>query len=53
MRGILSPKVYMFKADVQKTIKMDTKDHQAAYWAGFYQDMMWAVLNTNEFILNH
>jgi len=50
---ILNPKVFLFKADIQKTIKMDTKEQQAAYWAGFYQDMMWAVLNTNEFILNH
>jgi len=24
-----------------------------AFWTGFYQDMFWALLNSNEFILNH
>jgi hypothetical protein len=24
-----------------------------AYFSGFYQDLMWALLNSNEFILNH
>jgi hypothetical protein len=23
------------------------------FWIGFYQDLFWAVLNSNEFILNH
>ena len=23
------------------------------FWVGFYQDMFWAILNSNEFILNH
>jgi hypothetical protein len=25
----------------------------AAFWTGFYQDLFWAILNSNEFILNH
>lgn len=24
-----------------------------AFWTGFYQDLFWAILNSNEFILNH
>ena len=24
-----------------------------AFWTGFYQDIFWALLNSNEFILNH
>jgi hypothetical protein len=26
---------------------------QTAFFTGFYQDLMWALLNSNEFILNH
>jgi hypothetical protein len=26
---------------------------RASLWTGFYQDLFWAVLNSNEFILNH
>jgi hypothetical protein len=29
-----------------------TKDAQA-FWTAFYQDLFWAILNSNEFILNH
>jgi hypothetical protein len=25
----------------------------AVFWTGFYQDLFWAILNSNEFILNH
>jgi hypothetical protein len=32
--------------------KVQVKD-QAAFWTGFYQDLFWAILNSNEFILNH
>ena len=24
-----------------------------AFWTGYYQDVFWALLNSNEFILNH
>ncbi len=27
--------------------------NNAAFWTGFYQDMFWALLNSNEFFLNH
>lgn len=30
-----------------------TASEQLAFWTGFYQDMFWAILNSNEFILNH
>jgi hypothetical protein len=26
---------------------------QGSFWTGFYQDIFWALLNSNEFILNH
>ena len=32
---------------------MKSEKEQMVFWTGFYQDMMWAVLNTSEFILNH
>ena len=25
----------------------------STFYAGFFQDMFWALLNSNEFILNH
>jgi hypothetical protein len=50
---ILNPKVFLFRPDFQKTVPMKTEKEQIAFWTGFYQDMMWAVLNTSEFILNH
>lgn len=45
---ILSPKMFMFRPEVQKM-----EGNAAAFWTGFYQDMFWALLNSNEFILNH
>ena len=27
--------------------------HPPAFWTTYYQDIMWALLNSNEFILNH
>jgi hypothetical protein len=42
---ILNPKVFQMP-------RVKTTD-PAAFWTGFYQDLFWAVLNSNEFILNH
>jgi hypothetical protein len=44
---ILTPKMYNFRPGTPAP-----KDAQA-FWTGFYQDLFWAVLNSNEFILNH
>jgi hypothetical protein len=40
--------MYQFRPDVQAKMK-----DAPAFWRGFYQDMFWALLNSNEFILNH
>jgi hypothetical protein len=41
----LSPKIYALpKASVP---------NQQVFWTGYYQDIFWALLNSNEFILNH
>jgi hypothetical protein len=29
------------------------RTNPAAFWTGYYQDVFWALLNSNEFILNH
>jgi hypothetical protein len=42
---ILQPRMY----NLPKTNSRDA----AAFWTGFYQDLMWALLNSNEFMLNH
>jgi hypothetical protein len=45
---VLNPKTYMFRPEVMKA-----QVNSQAFWTGFYQDMFWALLNSNEFILNH
>jgi len=42
---ILSPKTFTMP-------KAPSRD-PATFWTGFYQDVFWAILNSNEFILNH
>jgi len=45
LNRILSPKmIYMPQVAVRDPV---------AFYTGFYQDLMWALLNSNEFILNH
>jgi hypothetical protein len=44
-RRILSPKMYLMPRVRSRA--------DAEFWAGFYQDLFWAVLNSNEFFLNH
>jgi hypothetical protein len=41
---LLSPK--MFNLPLSKT-------NPQTFWTGYYQDIYWALLNSNEFILNH
>ena len=38
--------------EVMRFYKMPSRYDQAFY-QGFFQDMFWALLNSNEFILNH
>ncbi len=38
---------------VMRFPKMPRRPRDLAFYHGFYQDMMWALLNSNEFILNH
>ncbi len=44
---ILSPKVYSYRPGVA-----GPRDG-VAFWTGYCQDVFWALLNSNEFILNH
>jgi hypothetical protein len=30
-----------------------TPQQVAAFWTGYYQDLYWAIINSNEFFLNH
>jgi hypothetical protein len=46
MEKILSPSTFNFS-------KMPTNRDPVAFWTGYYQDVFWALLNSNEFILNH
>jgi hypothetical protein len=43
---ILDPRTYSFRPGVP------ARD-PVAFWTGYYQDVFWALLNSNEFILNH
>jgi len=44
---MLNPKMFLLPR-----VPGATRD-APAFWTGFYQDMFWAILNSNEFILNH
>ena len=43
---ILSPTTFNFS-------KMPANRDPVDFWTGYYQDVFWALLNSNEFILNH
>ena len=45
-KRILTPKMMNFP-------RMPNTPHNAAFYTAFYQDLFWALLNSNEFILNH
>jgi len=45
LNELLSPK--MFQLPLSKA------PSPAIFWTGYYQDVYWALLNSNEFILNH
>jgi len=46
-KRILTPKMMNFPR------LPNTNTNTAAFYTGFYQDLFWALLNSNEFILNH
>lgn len=46
---ILNPAMYR----LPRVANPQTPQAMEAFWTGFYQDMFWALLNSNEFILNH
>jgi hypothetical protein len=48
-RRILSPRMLL----MPRVRPPRTPQERADYYAGFYQDLFWAILNSNEFFLNH
>jgi hypothetical protein len=46
---LLSPRMI----NMPRAKRPQNAKEQAEYWAGFYQDLFWAVLNSSEFFLNH
>jgi len=40
--------LFHFRKDLPGTVSQSPQ-----YWTNYYQDIMWALLNSNEFILNH
>ncbi len=48
-----SYEMWKFRPEVQQKINLANPKVAQAFWTGFYQDLFWALLNSNEFILNH
>jgi hypothetical protein len=48
-RRILNPKMYL----LPQVPPPRTAQENAQFWAGYYQDLFWAILNSGEFFLNH
>ena len=44
MSKIIDPRMYKLRTSSRDAVK---------FWTGYYQDVFWALLNSNEFILNH
>src|SRR5207244_4232547 len=49
VNDFMSPKTYLFTR--AGSPRPDTNPTQ--FWTNYYQDIMWALVNSNEFILNH
>lgn len=43
-----NPSLFHFRKHIPGTVPTDPQ-----FWTYYYQDIMWALLNSNEFILNH
>jgi len=46
VRDLLSPKMFAY-------MRVPNAMNSPQFWTGYYQDIFWALLNSNEFILNH
>jgi hypothetical protein len=46
MEHMLSPKMFAY-------IRTPGAMNSPQFWTGYYQDIFWALLNSNEFVLNH
>jgi hypothetical protein len=47
---ISDPKTYLFH---NPAVRSKVNASSEAFAVGYYQDIFWALLNSNEFILNH
>ncbi len=47
LNSYINPNVFNFRAGSK------TQPTTAQFWTNYYQDVLWALLNSNEFILNH
>jgi hypothetical protein len=47
VNDIMTPIMFNFRAGSK------TQPTTSQFWSNYYQDIMWALLNSNEFILNH
>ena len=45
--------MYAFRKDLTNPSPAPPASYPAQFWTNYYQDIMWALLNSNEFILNH
>ena len=43
----MSPKVFNFR-DGSKA-----QPTKSQFWTNYYQDVIWALINSNEFVMNH
>jgi len=51
LKRILDPRTYLLPR--VSTSARPTPAQVEEFWTGFYQDLFWAILNSNEFYLNH
>lgn len=52
LKDYMSPAMYNFRAK-GGAAPPPPNSQPTAFWSAYYQDIMWALLNSNEFILNH
>jgi hypothetical protein len=48
---VLNPKMYLMPRVAPP--RRSNKEEWRNFWTGYYQDIFWAILNSNEFFLNH
>jgi hypothetical protein len=47
VKDFMNPKMFNYRNPQQ------TPPNTPQFWTNYYQDIFWALLNSNEFILNH